>query len=686
MDFSKSCNPEETTYKRKDVLKELIHQFEENENQIQDKNIEYPLSPAKSTELIEKDEKDEKDGLSIVNTTSLIPSDNFHKYCYRHNPDVKCNKRTDLNKLNELQENLEKLPLNAQNNINQAWSIFSSSSANQRNLILQGILAQCCFPQLSFISQEVSSLIKIDFISILPVELGLKILCYLDCASLCNAAQVSKNWKSLADDDRVWHHMCEQHIDRKCPNCGWGLPLMHMKRAREEPSTSSTTKTLPKPTELTDSEDQDDHQIKRRRLSSNSSTCSSGSIVRKTRPWKFVYSERFQVERNWRKAFYKMKEFRAHSDGLLTLKYDYKYLFTGSYDTSVKIWDVSTGELIRTLQSHTKGVKTLVFDEQKLITGSLDSTIKVWNYHSGACISTYRGHTDAVLSVDFYKKSIVSGSADTTIKIWNVETRTCHALRGHTEAVNCVKIHPKSSTMLSASDDTTIKMWDMNTQQCLRTFKGHIAQVQKVIPLNLSKDYDLVRDDEKSDDESDSENNNNGNGNNNGNNNDNDENNNNNNNSNNNNNNRNQVIIGEPVHGHQRLHNQQENGENQNNNENEEELEFIDFHDEARKYPNYILSASLDNTIKLWDVRTGKCIRTQFGHVEGIWDISCDTFRIVSGAHDRSVKIWDLQSGKCMLTFPGHVSSVSCVGIGDSSFISGDDSGIVRMYNFDISS
>ena len=77
---------------------------------------------------------------------------------------------------------------------------------------------------MSFISQEVSSLIKIDFISTLPQEISLKILCYLDCRSLCNAAQVSRKWKSLADDDRVWHYMCQQHIDRKCPNCGWGLP------------------------------------------------------------------------------------------------------------------------------------------------------------------------------------------------------------------------------------------------------------------------------------------------------------------------------------------------------------------------------------------------------------------------------------------------------------------------------
>lgn len=545
----------------------------------------------------------------LNNNNNLIP--NYNKYCYRHNPDVTCNKQKDVLKMTEIQKNLEKLPLKDQESINQIWSTFASSNTLDRNLILQGILSQCCFPQLSFISQEVSSLIRIDFITTLPIELSLKILCYLDCESLCNAAQVSRNWKKLADDDRVWHHMCEQHIDRKCPNCGWGLPLMHMKRAREIveiPIDNGIINT----------------GQKRRRLS-NQTISNTG--VRKTRPWKTVYSERFKVERNWRKGIYKVKKFIGHTDGVLTLKYDFKYLFTGSYDTTVKIWDIESGKLIRNLESHTKAVQSLVFDDQKLITGSLDSTIKVWNYHTGQCISTYRGHQAGVLSVDLYKKTIVSGSQDTTIKVWDVETRRCHALRGHREAVNSVKIHPQSNTVLSGSDDQTIRMWDLNTKKCIKVFEGHKAQVQKVIPLNLNKDYDLVKDYEE-----------------------------------------------------------EEEGEEETEEEetnNDEEFVEVDWNDETKQFPAYILTASLDNTVKLWDVKTGKCIRTQFGHVEGIWDISADTFRIVSGAHDTFVKIWDLQSGKCMSTFPGHSSPVTCVGLGDSSFASGDQSGMVRMLTFD---
>ncbi|KAH3688432.1 hypothetical protein WICPIJ_000571 [Wickerhamomyces pijperi] len=633
MDFSLSCNDTE------DSKKEQTHR----------KIV--PTEISDKLQKINTDTASEQDPLHHLNCTkTLIPSDNFGRYCYRHNPDVKCNKQTDLSKFEELQGTIEKLPRSEQNAINNIWSTFSASSSSNRNLIIQGLLTQCCFPQLSFISQEISSLIRIDFISTLPLELSLKILCYLDCNSLCNAAQVSKNWKSLADDDRVWHHMCEQHIDRKCPNCGWGLPLMHMKRAREVEvaASSSSSSCANKNSSNNFRAFTTKETSKRRKITPVDSTTNDPAQLatknhRKTRPWKTVYSERFQVERNWRKGTYtNLIEFQAHNDGVLTLKYDHKHLFTGSYDKSVKIWDINTGKHIRTLTSHSQGVKSLVFDEQKLITGSLDKTIKVWNYHTGQCISTYRGHLDAVLSVDCHKVHIASGSADTTVKLWNVESRTCHALRGHTEAVNCVKIHPKSMTVFSASDDMTVKMWDIGTQKCLRTFKGHVGQVMKVIPLSLSKDYDLVRDE---DEETEGEN-----------------------------------IVEE---GDQE---DQPEGANQQDGDNENEPELVDLSDPSMNYPNYILTASLDNTIKLWDVKTEKCIRTQFGHVEGIWDISCDTFRIVSGAHDRLVKIWDLQSGKCMLTFNSHSNSgaVSCVGLGDESFVSGDESGVVKIYNFDV--
>ncbi|CAK9438794.1 uncharacterized protein LODBEIA_P30180 [Lodderomyces beijingensis] len=599
-----------------------------------------------------------------ISDQNMIPKDNFHKYCYRHNPDIICNKRTDEVKMKHIQNKLENLPNRDQRAISHVWSIFSAAPVHHRQLMLQGLLTQCCFPQLSFISQEVATLIKIDFISILPQEISLKILCYLDCNSLCNAAQVSRKWKSLADDDRVWHHMCEQHIDRKCPNCGWGLPLMHMKRAREmaeediKPIRRAEDEAVEEGEAHTHTQTQsqthgeggnstllqrrlssasDEPARKKQRSDSRSSTDNPSPLLKK-RPWKAVYSERFKLEKNWRKGVHTVKSFVGHTDGVTCLQFNRKYLMTGSYDTTIKIWKIESGECVKTLRGHTKGVRSLVFDNQKLITGGLDSTIKVWNYHTGQCIATYRGHDDAVVCVDFSNKTIVSGSADHTVRVWHVDSRTCYTLRGHTDWVNCVKIHPSSNTIFSASDDTTIRMWDMNTNQCLKIFggldnNGHIGQVQCVIPLTYKEDF--IEDASETEEEAP---------------------------------------------------NVDDNGTTSSatapSRQSAPTAASASSCTTSGSLPTHLLTSSLDNTIKLWDVSTGKCIRTQFGHIEGVWSIAADTFRIVSGAHDRLIKVWDLQNGKCLHTF-GNSSSVSCVGLSDSRFVAGMENGEVKMYCFD---
>ncbi len=96
----------------------------------------------------------------------------------------------------------------------------------------------------------------------------------------------------------------------------------------------------------------------------------------------------------------------------------------------------------------------------------------------------------------------------------------------------------------------------------------------------------------------------------------------------------------------------------------------------------YILSSALDSTIKCWDTATGKCVRTFFGHLEGVWALVGDTLRVVSGANDSMVKVWEPRSGKCERTWTGHRGPVTCVGLSDSRLASGSEDGEVRLYSF----
>lgn len=544
-------------------------------------------------------------------------------------------------------------------------------------------------------------LIRIDFVSALPAEISFKILCYLDASSLCKAAQVSRKWRALADDDVVWHRMCEQHIERKCLKCGWGLPLLEKRRLREskrdierraETITASSSSLVPttsagikrslddvsgvaasSATIIEQIGDIEATPASKKCKGSNMSELTTQNVPagRMTRPWKDVYSERLKVEQNWRRGRYQLKVFKGHTDGIMCLQFDHSVLITGSYDTTVRVWDIETGKLLRILTGHARGVRALMFDDSKLITGSMDRTIRIWNYRTGECVSVLRGHTDGVLSLHFDSDLLASGSADNTIRVWNFREKSFMTLRGHTDWVNSVHIHSPTHTLFSASDDTTVRMWDLNTRQCVRVFgsgaggspndQSHFGQVQCVLPVAIrdEEDEEEIEDDDDADEE---------------------------------------------FHQHHQYRPVTKSanqpglvaGEYKEDGDAASKIHEEEVHSPSsprlsrnglgkrRAILPRILTSSLDSTIKIWDAKTGECTQTLYGHIEGVWALAADTFRIVSGAHDRLVKVWDLQSGSCLHTFSGHSAPVACVGLSDSRLASGSDDGEVRLYSFGV--
>ena len=54
----------------------------------------------------------------------------------------------------------------------------------------------------------------------------------------------------------------------------------------------------------------------------------------------------------------------------------------------------------------------------------------------------------------------------------------------------------------------------------------------------------------------------------------------------------------------------------------------------------YLVTASDDKTIKLFDLRTGRCVRTLQGHNHFVQSISVDSTKLVSGGVDNQIKVW----------------------------------------------
>jgi WD40 repeat protein len=103
---------------------------------------------------------------------------------------------------------------------------------------------------------------------------------------------------------------------------------------------------------------------------------------------------------------------------------DGKTLASGSFDNSIKLWDITTGKEIRTLQGHSNFVDSVSFspDGKTLASGSYDNTIKLWDITTGKEIRTLQGHSYSVNSVSFSPdgKTLASGSVDTPVILWDV--------------------------------------------------------------------------------------------------------------------------------------------------------------------------------------------------------------------------------------------------------------------------
>lgn len=565
------------------------------------------------------------------------------KFCYRHHPDLKCRRQANEPSMDQMQKELAALPAPDQAGISHVWSLFSAAPSRYRNLMLQGILAQCCFPQLSFISASVRDLIKIDFLSVLPAEIGLRILTFLDPTSICKAAQVSRRWRQLADDDVVWHKMCEQHIDRKCTKCGWGLPMLDRKRLRTEKRQiqlraeglheldleAAETSGLHHHSHHEDDSDAPNTAsvAGRKRAAEENASVAARDVKRQRTPesgaprlqaWKDVYKDRFRIGTNWKYGRCSVKTFKGHTNGVMCVQFDDNIIASGSYDSTIKIWDIESGKEIRTLRGHTLGIRCLQFDDTKLASGSLDGTIKFWDLESGRQLCNLTGHTAGVTSLHFDGATVASGSMDHTIRVWNFKDRSASVLRGHTEWVNCVKIDAASRTLLSCSDDCTIRLWDLDTMRCIKVFHGHAAQVQQVVPMPIGFDLDPAVDPSAAADSTD-------------------------------------LVT----------------------------WTYDDPNDADRPPPpRYMVTGALSGNIRLWDIHSGRCLRTFFGHIEGVWGLAADTLRVVSGANDGMIKIWDPRAGTCERTFTGHAGPVTCVGLNDRRMLSGSEDHEVRLYSF----
>src|SRR3990170_325872 len=169
-----------------------------------------------------------------------------------------------------------------------------------------------------------------------------------------------------------------------------------------------------------------------------------------------------------------------------SFSHDGRYVVTASNDSTAKIWNAATGQLIRTLQ-HQDWVKSASFshDGRWVVTASRDSTAKIWNAATGQLIRTLQ-HQDWINSVSFSPDGrwVVTASSDRTAKIWNAATGQLIRTLQHQGVVNPASFSHDGQWIVTAPSDHTARIWKYHTA---RIWKCGLTDQSVDIKLQLKQ-------------------------------------------------------------------------------------------------------------------------------------------------------------------------------------------------------
>ncbi|HEX3532773.1 MAG TPA: TIR domain-containing protein [Gemmatimonadaceae bacterium] len=170
-------------------------------------------------------------------------------------------------------------------------------------------------------------------------------------------------------------------------------------------------------------------------------------------------------------------------------------VLSASFDKTVRVWNTETLKEQMSLVGHRGKVLSVVAskDGRHAISGGFDKTIRVWDLHSGDCVRTILCGTDDTADVfstalNPQGTHVWSGHRDGRLRLWNLKTGICETtLKGHSDALNAIRLTDDGVYALSGSSDRTIKVWNIGAETCVGTLEGHehVVQSLAISPVGL---------------------------------------------------------------------------------------------------------------------------------------------------------------------------------------------------------
>ncbi|KAF7366622.1 WD-REPEATS-REGION domain-containing protein [Mycena sanguinolenta] len=187
---------------------------------------------------------------------------------------------------------------------------------------------------------------------------------------------------------------------------------------------------------------------------------------------------------------------KGHGGGVLDLRIDQRWIVSCSKDAAIRVWARDTLALHRTLRGHEGPVNAVglqsgdyaqeeagVGHGGRVVSASGDGKMILWDIASGERVRTFEGHDRGLACIEFKGDLIISGSNDCKIKIWSAASGAClRTLVGHEALVRALSFDPRSGRLVSASYDRSVRVWDLGTGKVVRVVKNshtsHIFDVK----------------------------------------------------------------------------------------------------------------------------------------------------------------------------------------------------------------
>lgn len=169
---------------------------------------------------------------------------------------------------------------------------------------------------------------------------------------------------------------------------------------------------------------------------------------------------------------------------------------SGSYDCTVRVWDIVKGTCLQVLTGHeAKGeaipsqatmiadpiVYSVVYDRHRnrCSSGSMDNTVRVWDVGTGECLHVLQGHTALVGLLALSPNYLVSAAADASLRVWDTNTQSLQNIfDSHGGAITCFA---HDETKVVSGSDGCLKLWDIKTGQFVRDLVSGIQSVWQVV-------------------------------------------------------------------------------------------------------------------------------------------------------------------------------------------------------------